>query len=265
LLADDWDVVQEAFDYYLGLLEEAGLVEWAVGFYGERYDRDPTDYRTGRTLLMFQVVSGDGSGAARTLTLIRATAPRRFNPDQWVLSTLRQWPSPSALPLLRRLGDADPAGRWRYEVIGAQLLMEGGRYQDARSALEIVYEQHAELPAAVFAIAEIFLEFQTQPERDTGCWMMANVVEAQPRNPTYRLGFVDCLAEVGKTELAYRVSLAGFGTVREPGVADILFDRMVQSLPPDVSQTQVEEALRARLAGSNAQMQRWLEARLAEW
>jgi predicted Zn-dependent protease len=265
LVADEWDVVMEVFDVYRSLLVESHLTAWACTHFSEAYQADPNNYRLGRLALMLQITEGQQREAAHTLTALRGLAPSHLHPDEWVLATLSRWPSPEALPLLRRLSDDDPLGSWRYEIIGAQLMIQAGRLDDARSSLERVRQQQAGTPSILAEVGETYFSMTGSAERQTGCFLVGAALAAQPRDDQFRLSYVECLRELNKANDAYRMALEGFAHVRDLAVADLLFDQLVSTMPYGVTPEQLAARLREEIHGRDATLQEWLEQRLTTW
>ena len=265
LTAEGWDVAQQAFAIYLPLIQEAGLERWASDHYQRAYEDSPRDYRVGRLALMFHIVNGDTEKAIRAFSLLKRTAPSVQHPDQWVLATLREWPNPGTLPLLRRLGSDDPTGRWRYEILQADLLNETGRFEESRTVLEGLQSRSSDNPAVLYGVGEVFLQFPQQLDQARGCGLMGDALELEERSIAYRVGTIDCMRDLGNTARAYALAMEGFAFVREVAVADSLFERVIMAIPKGVTRDAVEAELRAVLSHSRSEILDWLDSRLAGW
>ena len=257
---DDWDVVASAFELYLGFLRQRGLVEWAARHHTEAYELSPEEYRRARTALLLSMEAEDWRSASRLLEEAAASSPASLPPEVWVISALTRWPNPGAMSLLRRLGATDPAGRWRYDVLGARLLAEDGRHVEARSAL-IALEGHVSSnPAALFDAGSVYETLPDLADLEAGCALREMALELEPRSMTYRLGVVDCLRETAQLEAGYGVALAGFEVVRDSEVADQLYDRLISALPAGTTVEMARDAVRERVDSSRPALRRWVEA-----
>lgn len=264
LLADSWDIVLEAFRLYNVMLETAHLEGWALEHFQDEYDQDFSNYRLGRTLLMFQILAGEVDDASRTLATLRITVPPSLSPDEWVLTTLRQWPSPSALPLLRRLGEDDLQSSWRYDLIEAQLLAEQGRIDESRTVLETIRAHSGHIPAVLDDIGAVFTSLGTPTDQTMGCFLTGLASHEEPRNEAYRLRFSDCLRTLGKVELSFQIAMAGFEMVRDTVTADALYDRLLAA-PAGRTEQQIAEIIRPYLADRGSQLNDWLDEQLRSW
>jgi len=265
LIADDWDTVQEAFELYRGLLDEAGMLTWAAEHFQAAYDAHPTDHRIGRLSLMLHIVVGDSASAGRTHATLAGTLPSSIDPDQWVLATLQEWPNPNVLPLLRRLGSNDASGSWRWEIQQARLLAEAGRADRARRVLENTREASGDNPAVLFEVGGVFLSLPTVLDVGRGCGLIQEALAADERNLNYRLKSIDCVREAGASADAYNLALDGFQFIRDVSAAELLFDRLVMALPPNQDRHEVEQALRRSLRHANRDVQAWLDSAVSPW
>ncbi len=169
------------------------------------------------------------------------------------------------MPLLRRLSDSDPAGRWRYELIGAQLLIEAGRLEEARTRLDAIRRESGDRPSVLFEVGEVYLSLQSVTDRQLGCFLVDVALTAEPQSARFRLERFDCLQQLGKTNAAFEVAMAGFEVVRDVDVADALFDRLIMVIPFGVTRQQVAEQLQETLRDSSPALGEWLEGRLEHW
>ncbi|MBN1944047.1 MAG: tetratricopeptide repeat protein [Bradymonadales bacterium] len=263
LLSSDRFAVQEAFAIYYRLLEELGLADWAVDHYLERFATDPFDHHLGRLLLMLQIARQDSQGALRTLAALEAICPDGQDPRQWAISTLEDWPSPGAWLLLARLGERDPAGSWRTQLIGARIAAAAGQPAEAWDFLQRLREQQLDHPAVLFAIGQAYQTLPDGPQAGMGCWILGMALDADPTNDRFRLGRLDCLLALDKRESALQTALEGFEVVRQPELAGLLFDRLLRILPSAFERQPVFEALETRLDRTNPQMLPWLRERVS--
>jgi hypothetical protein len=211
---------------------------------------------------MLQLVVGEPEAAAATLTTLRAILPPTQSPDEWVLGTLERWPTPQALPLLRRLGASDPTGAWRYQIMGARLLTEAGRLQEARTALTILRESGVSNSLAAFSIGEVYLAMPDRSDWVIGCDLMADALADDVRNIRYRTHLVDCLVDLGELQPAYGIVMTGFEMVRDVSSGDALFDRLYRVDSKGLHRAEIIDDLRRIFAGAGAELLAWLEARL---